>query len=119
MQKIYDPQLIWAYLKRWAEQSQGFVMGNRISLFIYLKKGDPGGAFYLHGPKLYWDDNPTDGYFSNCDQDRLQLEAEAGNLGEVIVYGVNRENRDPVLFPTFGGFLGKIGMKPIPTDEAR
>lgn len=118
MQKIYDPQLLWAYLKRWQEAQEGYSRwtATRLTLFIYLK--DRGGAFYLHGPKLYWDDDPTDGYFSNCDQSRLQEEAEAGNLGEVIVYGINREFRDSTLFTSFSEFLEKIGLQ-HPTEEER
>ncbi len=101
----YDPPLIWGYLSRWAEMNFTDRLPNdRLQVFFYVK--DKGGAYYMNGPKLYWDETIGDGYFGNTDQN--SLEQNAKNLREVVISGVKR-SRESVMFPTYEDFLVEVG----------
>lgn len=109
MKRQYDPQLIWAYVSRHAEQKYpDRPPGGRIQVFFYLKDKD--GAYYLNnGPKLYWDEKVGDSYFVKCDPG--ELETNAGRLREVVMIGLKKSLDDVVMFPNFAEFLQAIGLE--------
>lgn len=108
MNRKYSPQLIWAYLCTWADQEfpDRLNVQGQVQVFIYVA-GKP-GAYYLHGPKLYWDDTVGDGYWGNTDQDGLWEDRD--NLCEVVIHGL-KQNRELVMFPTYNEFLEAVGFR--------
>ena len=109
MKRQYDPQLIWGYLTRYAEQKfPDRPPGSRIQVFFYLKNKE--GAYYLNnGPKLYWDEKVGDPYFVKCDPG--SLETNADHLREVLTIGLKKNPEDVGMFPSFEEFLHTIGLK--------
>jgi hypothetical protein len=110
MKREYDPQLIWAYMVEWTK-AQGYkpeFQPHRLQLFVYIH-GET-GAFYMHGPKLYWKSEPADqSYFSNTDQSGL--EDRSGDLKEVILIGFNpRDRQETKMWKTYQDFLTDVGF---------
>ena len=108
--RFYQPQLLWGYFQRWAQSKAPEIdLNNHPQLFIYRKSGP--GAYYMHGRKLYWDDDPSDGYFANCDQDALAEVAANDELGEVQGFIYRGDSRNPVHWVTFEEFVAEITGK--------
>jgi len=101
----YDPTLIWGYIGRYADTHYPDRRpGDRITVFFYVS--GESGAYYMHAPKLYWDEEVGDGYFGNCSQTALAQNAE--NLREVVIYGL-KPDREAVMFSDYADFLAAIG----------
>src|SRR5574340_577852 len=108
MKRKYSPQLIWGYLYSWIEKKYpDRKEWETIKIFFYVR-GREGAYFMHHSPKLYWDDDPNDGYFGNTDQSGLETDSE--KLGEVLVFGL-KKNLEPVLFPSYQEFLKEVGFQ--------
>lgn len=102
----YSPQLIWAYINRYIEDNfPDRPQWQRIEAFFYV--ANKSGAYYLHGPKLYWDEEVGDGYFNNTDQS--SLEDMSVELREVVILGA-KKNREPITFLTFEEFLAAVSF---------
>jgi divalent metal cation (Fe/Co/Zn/Cd) transporter len=72
----------------------------------------------MHNGKLYWDEIVGDGYFSNCDQD--ELEQNADKLGEVTAVGLSRDRGPKLLAKTFNEFITLLeGERTMLTDAER
>lgn len=107
MNRKYDPNLLWGYIGGYADEHYPDRMpSDHITAFFYVR--EKSGAYYMHGPKLYWDETVGDGYFGNTDQ--AGLEQDADNLREIVIYGLKR-NREAVMFPTYAEFLSAIGFE--------
>ncbi len=108
MKRQYDPHLIWSYVTRYAEAGHPErPPGGRIQVFFYIRGKE--GAYYLNnGPRLYWDEKIGDGYFVKTDPGRL--EAEAGELREVVIIGL-KKNKEPIMFASYAEFLAAIGLE--------
>lgn len=102
----YQPSLLWAKVISWYEQNQENprpIGPHDVQVYIY--RTDEPGAWYLHGPKLYWTDKPMGEYFQNTDQDDLVDHAD--QLGEVVLW--DRRARKTILVgKTFEEAVRKI-----------
>jgi len=107
----YDPTLIWGYIGRYADERYPDRMpGDRITVFFYV--AGKSGAYYMRGPKLYWDEEVGDGYFANTNQTALADNSDS--LREVVIYGL-KKNREAVMFPTYAEFLSAVGFQRLKT----
>jgi len=103
--RYYQPQLLWGYFRAWIdanvpENEQDF----NPKLFIFRR--DQAGAYRLHGPKLYWCENLGASYFTNCDQDELEINLT--NLGEVQAFVYRDRRRNPVQWPSLEEFVKEM-----------
>ena len=110
----YQPSLLWVKTRNWYEsQSENKELAHRPlgahDLTLYIYRTDKSGAWMMHGPKLYWTDEPMSGqYFRNTDQSDLYDNADV--LGEVVLW--DRRTRQTVLVGhTFEGAIAKISGK--------
>lgn len=102
--RFLQPQLLWGYFQRWATSTIPELDRGRLQLYIF--RSDRSGAYRLHGPKLYWDDNIGDSHFNNCEQDELVENLDV--LAEVqgFVYRIN--DRNPVQWNNLEEFLQQV-----------
>ena len=107
VERRYEPTLVWLKFTAWARGQEDGDPGHRLQLFLYRK--DRGGAYHLHGPKLYWDEDPSDGYFGNCGQDELAENAD--KIGEVAAYGLSRHRELTLVANGYDEFCRLIGLE--------
>lgn len=83
-QRHYQPTLLWALFQEWAREQQA--RSHHPSPYPFrlsFYRTDRAGAYLMiGGPRLFWDDDVEDEYFSNCDQDELWVHRDA--IGEVV-----------------------------------
>jgi hypothetical protein len=83
--RIYQPSLLWAKAESWTRAQEPDRQLNPTDLQLVIYRADKPGGYTMHGPKLYWTDEPLSGqYFCNCDQSALADNAD--KLGEVVLY---------------------------------
>ena len=99
----YDPALLWIRFHAWAEPQVHL----RLQLHIFRRSQT--GAYYLPGPKLYWDAVTTDGHFGDCDQGELAENAD--DLAEVIAYGMKGAASGQIVAQTYEEFCELIGLQ--------
>ncbi len=94
-ERDYQPSLLWAKANDWykAECPDALPPGpHELNLFVY--RTDQPGAYLMHGPKLYWQDEPMGGsHFNNVEQDDMLRHRD--QLGEVVIW--DRRRRQTVL----------------------
>ena len=106
----YQPSLLWAKAVAWYEAQPTELIHLRPlgphDLALYVYRLDKPGAYYFHGPKMYWTDAPMSGsHFGNCDQD--DLAESAGQLGEVVLYD-RRIHKTILIGRTFAEALKRL-----------
>jgi len=106
IQKYYQPSLIWAKFKNWFDRfNESGDPYLRPELYIYHKSKP--GAWFMHGPKLYWKDDLGDSSFTNCSQDELWYSRDL--LGEFVAFKIARDPRETkILGKTFEEFLDRV-----------
>jgi hypothetical protein len=106
--RFYQPQLLWGYFAQWireniSENERDF----NPKLFIF--RTDQPGAYRLHGPKLYWAEDLGASYFTNCDQDALEVHADV--LGEVQAFAYRDRRKNPIQWNSLDEFVADMGGK--------
>jgi len=108
MDRNYQPSLLWSLALAWYEAQRGpdaQPLGP-IDLTLYVYRTDTAGAYMMHGPKLYWTDEPMSGqYFTNCDQGSLADHAQT--VGEVVLWD-RRARKTVVLGKTYDQAWARI-----------
>ena len=84
-----QPALLWALAteyaaKRWPQRPIGHT-----DLQLYIYPVDGMGAWLMHNPKLYWQDEVGGQYFGNCDQSALMV----ADIGEVTLMHRSRKEQ--------------------------
>lgn len=107
----YQPSLLWVKVQAWYDAQQDPMSQHRPlgphDLTLYIYRTDQSGAYMMHGPKLYWTDEPMSGqYFRNTDQDDLFENADL--LGEVVLWD-RRTKKTVLIGHTFEAAVKKIG----------
>lgn len=84
-ERIYQPGLLWAKTENWIRAQEPERELHQTDLTLVVYRTDKTGGYIMHGPKLYWSDEPLGGqYFTNCDQSELMDNTQV--LGEVVLY---------------------------------
>ena len=104
MERKYNPLLLWGLLERYAAAHE--VRQPEHAALRIMVAGEQ-GCFLLRRGKLYWDSDPADDYWTNCDQDGLQ--DRAADLREVVATDAERGRRT-VTWLTFEEFLAVVGF---------
>jgi hypothetical protein len=111
-----QPALLWALVaeyaaKKWPDKPIGHT---ELALYLYPSTG--AGAWYMHGPKLYWQDEPVTGdHFTNCDKGALT----GADIADVVL--MHRRMRASIRWDSLDNAVramrvGKTGRPPI-SDE--
>jgi len=94
---------LWGYFRKWLE-GQEIDKDSHPYLLIYLQ--DRNGAYYMHGPKLYFKHDLGDPGFSNTEQDMLQANYDL--LGEVHAFMYKQRGQNPKHWNSFPEFIHEI-----------
>ena len=111
--RSYQPSLLWARAQQWAQDhapEDAPALGPT-DLQLYIYRTDKPGAYRMHGPKLYWADEPTGSAFGNCDQSALLDNREV--LGEVVLSNRRRRTSD-LLGATYEEAWDRLTARPGP-----
>ena len=101
----YQPSLLWAKAVSWYESQPLDHPPGPNDLALYVYRTDKTGAYYMHGPKLYWSDEPMSGsHFRNIEQSDLADNHD--ELAEVVLH--DRRNRKTVMLGKFPEAIEKI-----------
>ena len=107
-ERIYQPSLLWVKAVAYLQQEQPDREIGSTDLNLYVYRTDTTGAYTMHGPKLYWTDNPmTGGSFTNVDQDDMYNNRE--KLGEVVLWD-RRKKKTILLGQTYELAWEKISI---------
>jgi len=105
MTRYLQPPLLWGYFLKWCETIEKTEdLDNHPVLLIYVKNGK--GAYYLHGPRLYWKDNAGDSHFHKVEPDILETNLD--NLAEVEAFIYRQKGRNPKLWTSLADFINEI-----------
>jgi hypothetical protein len=64
------------------------------------------GAYYLHGPKLYWREDPSAGHFANTSDSLPTGDAVSHVVGSGILY----QREGDQYWPSWAAFARDVGL---------